>query len=93
MGGVAGLQGQSCKGMRHQFGSPALLQQTGRCKAAFKQQQRMQQVSAALTKVPATHKAASKAALEQLRSASMDGGNRECQASTLLLDHEVIACQ
>jgi glutamyl-tRNA reductase len=76
MGGVAGLQGQSCKGMRHQFGSPALLQQTGRCKAAFRHRQRMQHVSAALTKVPASHKAASKAALEQLRSASMDGGNR-----------------
>lgn len=79
MGGVAGLQGQTCKGMRHQFSSPeAVPLQHARCKAAFRQQRRLQQVCAALTKVPASHKAASKAALEQLRSASVDGGNREC---------------
>lgn len=85
MGGVGGLQGRTCKGMRHQFGSPALPQpQQARCKAAFRQQRHMQQVRVALTKVPASHKAASKAALEQLRSASVDGGNRECHTPVLL---------
>lgn len=88
MGSLGAMHGQTCKGMRHQFGSTGH-QQLRRPAAAFQRQQRQARLvlaDAALAKVPASHAQASKAALEQLRSASIDGGNRECPSISFIFN-------
>ena len=84
MGGLGALHApkvQGLKGVRQQFSSPGAKQLADR-RSAPQQQSRSQQrlISAdaeVQTRLPASHSAASKAALAQLRSASMDGTNRE----------------
>lgn len=81
MGSLGAMHGQTCNGRCHQFGSSGQ-QQLRRPTAALRRQQRQAQLvkaEAVLAKaaVPASHREASKAALEQLRSASVDGNNRE----------------